>query len=180
MRTLQAGDLTLEPQTAAHAAEMFPLLADPEMTRYLDTDPPSDLAWLTARFAKLETRLSADGREHWLNWVIRSPQHGLAGYVQATVYTDGSADIAYELGRRFWGRGWASRSTLEMLQELGRGYGAQRVFATVDRRNHRSVRLLTRLAFSIQDPPRHPHYDVAEGDVLFGRDPLFPASNPAA
>lgn len=174
MRPLQAGELALEPQTAAHAGEMFPLLADPEMSRYLDTDPPSDLAWLTARFAKLETRLSADGREHWLNWVIRSPLQGLAGYVQATVYADGSADIAYELGRAFWGRGWASRSTLAMMHELADGYGVQRAFATVDARNLRSVQLLERLAFSASDPPRHPHYGVADGDRLFVREPLFP------
>ena len=180
MPTLQADPLVLEPQTAAHAAEMFPLLADPEMSRYLDTDPPSDLAWLTARFAKLETRLSADGREHWLNWVIRTPQQGLAGYVQATVYADGSADIAYELGRRFWGRGWAWRSTLAMLRELADGYGVQRAFATVDRHNLRSVRLLERLGFDTLDPPRHPHYSVAEGDLLFGREPLFATPDPAA
>jgi [ribosomal protein S5]-alanine N-acetyltransferase len=179
MRSLQADDLILEPQLAAHAAEMFPLLADPEIARYLDSDPPSDLAWLTTRFAKLETRLSADGREHWLNWVIRAPQVGLAGYVQATVYTDGSADIAYELGRAFWGRGWASRSTLAMLHELGHGYGVQRAFATVDARNLRSVLLLERLGFTASHPPRHPHYTVDEGDRLFVREPLFPASAPA-
>lgn len=180
MRTLQAGELVLEPQTAAHAAEMFPLLADPQMSRYLDTDPPSNLAWLTTRFAKLETRLSADGREHWLNWVIRAPQHGLAGYVQATVYTDGSADIAYELGRPFWGRGWASRSTLAMLHELADTYAVRRAFATVDARNLRSVHLLERLAFSASDPPSHPHYRVADGDRLFVREPLFDAPDPVA
>ena len=180
MRTLLTGELVLEPQLAAHAAEMFPLLADPEMSRYLDSDPPPDLAWLTTRFTKLETRLSADGREHWLNWVIRAPQHGLVGYVQATVYADGTADIAYELGRTFWGRGWASRSTLAMLHELANGYGVQRAFATVDARNLRSVQLLERLAFSASVPPRHPHYNVDEGDRLFVREPLFPTPDRAA
>lgn len=179
MHTLRADDLVLEPQTAAHAAEMYPLLADPEMSRYLDTDPPSDPAWLAARFAKLETRRSADGREHWLNWVIRTPQHALAGYVQATVYTDGSANIAYELGRAFWGRGWATRSALAMLQELASAYGVRRAFATVDKRNLRSIKLLTRLGFSTADPPRHPHHGVAEGDWLFVREPLFQTTEPA-
>ena len=180
MRTLRAGDLVLEPQVAAHAAGLYPLLADPEMSRYLDTEPPSDATWLAERFAKLETRLSADGTQHWLNWVIRAPGHGLVGLVQATVYPDRCADIAYELGRPFWGRGWAARATTAMLHELAGSFAVQRAFATVDHRNLRSIKLLTRLGFTPDDPPHHPQYTVAEGDRLFARDPLFEAARPAA
>ncbi len=184
MRTLRTGDLMLEPQVAAHAAELYPLLVDPEMSRYLDTEPPSDPAWLAERFAKLETRLSADGTQHWLNWVIRAPGHGLVGFVQATVYADTRADrcadIAYELGRPFWGRGWAARATTAMLHELADSYAVQRAFATVDHRNLRSIKLLTRLAFTPDEPPHHPQYTVAEGDRLFARNPLFEAARPAA
>ena len=173
MQTLHADGLVLEPQTAAHAAEMFPLLADPALYHYLDSGPPQDLAWLAARFAKLETRLSADGLEHWLNWVIRTPGHGLVGFVQATVYADGSANVAYELGSAFWGRGWATRSTAAMLRELADHYGVQRAFAAVDQRNLHSIKLLTRLGFTIVDAQRHPHDQVADGDWLFLREPLF-------
>ena len=173
MRTLQADDLVLEPQMAAHAAEMFVLLSDPALYHYLDSGPPTDPAWLAARFAKLESRQSADGSEQWLNWVIRTPQRGLAGFVQATVHADGSANIAYELGTAFWGRGWATRSTLAMLQELADQYAVLRAFATVDKRNLHSIKLLTRLAFTAVDSRRHPQHGVAEGDWLFVREPLF-------
>lgn len=54
MRTHEADDLMLEPQTVAHAADLFPLLRDPALHRCLDTGPPPD-AWLAARFAELET-----------------------------------------------------------------------------------------------------------------------------
>ena len=180
MRTLHADELVLEPQTAAHAAEMFPLLADPELYHYLDNEPPPDQAWLAARFARLESRRSADGTQHWLNWVIRAPGLGLVGYVQATVYPDACANIAYELGRAFWGRGWDTRATLAMLQELADTYAVERAFATVDRRNLRSIKLLARLGFSSVDPQRHPHDRVAEGDRLFLREPLLDTPRPAA
>jgi hypothetical protein len=39
MRTLAAGDLLLQPQTAAHAADMFTLLSDPALYLYLDDEP---------------------------------------------------------------------------------------------------------------------------------------------
>jgi hypothetical protein len=70
MRVINTGRLTLEPQTAAHANEMFVVLSDPAIYEYENKPPPS-LEWLRVRFAKLETRLSADGHEQWLNWVIR-------------------------------------------------------------------------------------------------------------
>jgi [ribosomal protein S5]-alanine N-acetyltransferase len=170
MRTLAAGDLVLEPQTAAHAPEMFTLLRDPALYLYLDNDPPPDEAWLAARFTKLETRLSGDGNEQWLNWVIRSPRHGLVGFVQGTVFPDRSANIGYELGSAFWGRGWATLATRAMLQELESNYAVTRPFATVDKRNLRSISLLQRLEFSIVDPTGHPHGTVADGDWLFARD----------
>ena len=189
MRSLRVGDLTLEPQVAAHAPEMFELLSDPVLSEYLDTDPPPDVAWLTARFARLEARLSGDGREHWLNWVVqapvqgpteRAPSRGLVGFVQATVDANGSAYIAYELGRAFWGRGWATQATTAMLRELVDHYAVQRAFATVDKRNLRSIRLLERLAFSPAPPQAYAQHDVSEGDWLFQRDPLFATSTPAA
>jgi ribosomal-protein-alanine N-acetyltransferase len=60
MRVIDIGSLTLELQTAAHAEAMFVVLSDPAIYEY-ENEPPASLDWLRTRFAKLETRLSADG-----------------------------------------------------------------------------------------------------------------------
>jgi hypothetical protein len=72
MRLIQTGSLTLEPQTAAHAEEMFAVLSDPAIYEY-ENEPPRSLEWLRARFTKLESRLSENGEEQWLSsaWVSR-------------------------------------------------------------------------------------------------------------
>src|SRR5512135_3215864 len=114
MRAIVGDGLTLEPQTAAHAEQMFVVLSDPAIYEYENEAPPS-LDWLRERFARLETRRSADGSEQWLNWVIRLPTSELAGYVQATVRANGRAAIAYELSSAFWGRGLARRAVQAML-----------------------------------------------------------------
>src|SRR6267378_8318683 len=114
MRIVETESLTLEPQTAAHAEEMFVVLSDPAIYAY-ENKPPRSLEWLRARFTKLETRLSADGREQWLNWVIRLPTSALIGYVQATVREDGRAAIAYELSSAYWGRGLARQAVKAMI-----------------------------------------------------------------
>ena len=146
MRILHPGVLALEPQTAAHAAEMFEVLSDPAIYEH-ENAPPASLEWLRTRFEKLESRKSGDGREQWLNWVIRLPSSELIGYVQATVRADGSAGIAYELGGAWWGRGLAREAVSAMMRELVEAHEVTSFTAVAKRANFRSTRLLDRLGF---------------------------------
>jgi [ribosomal protein S5]-alanine N-acetyltransferase len=146
MRHIDAGSLRLEPQCAAHADEMFRVLSDPAIYEFENEAPPS-AEWVRERFTKLESRSSPDGREQWLNWVIRLPPQQLIGFVQATVHADGCCDIAYELGSAWWGAGHASRAVQAMIDELASQYGVRELRAVLVQRNHRSMRLLGRLGF---------------------------------
>jgi RimJ/RimL family protein N-acetyltransferase len=146
MNSLIVGALVLEPQTAAHAAEMFDVLSDPAIYEF-ENSPPTSAAWLADRFGKLESCVSPDGNEQWLNWVIRLPTGALAGYVQATVARDGVAYIAYELGSRFWRQGIGSAAVTAMLSALTEDYGVHSFVAAVKERNYRSLALLKRLKF---------------------------------
>lgn len=166
MRVLGAVGLTLEPQCAAHAPEMFGLLNDPAVYAYLDDAPPQSSTWLCERFLRLESRRSADGREQWLNWAIRLESGELAGFVQATVCEGGLAWIAFVIGSAFWGRGIAQRATRAVLDEGSRHYAVTEWLATADRRNERSIRLLTRLGFTPTPLGMRAEHDVAETDVL--------------
>ena len=146
MRVVEISGLRLEPQTIAHADEMFLVLSDPAIYEYENT-PPESLAWLRTRFARLESRRSADGNEAWLNWVIRLPNQALIGYVQATVYADGRAAIAYILNSAHWGHGLARRSVQAMIIELATQHHAFSFSAVLKRENFRSSGLLKRLGF---------------------------------
>lgn len=168
MRIIQAGSLTLEPQAATHAEEMFAVLSDPAIYEF-ENEPPSSLEWLRARFAKLESRVSADGREQWLNWVIRVPTSELIGYVQATVHPDGRAAIAYELSSAYWGRGFARQAVQAMISELVAHYQVRSLSAVLKRDNLRSLRLLERLGFSPASPEQHAERHIEPGEVLMHR-----------
>jgi len=169
MRVVETPDLTLEPQTAAHAEEMFAVLGDPAIYEY-ENEPPPSLEWLRTRFAKLESRLSADGREQWLNWVIRVPASGLIGYVQATVRPDGCAAIAYVLSSAHWGRGLARQAIEAMIGELALHHSVRSLSAVLQRENLRSLRLLERLGFARASPERHVTHQVEPGELLMLRD----------
>src|SRR5215468_9160085 len=168
MRVIDAGSLSLEPQTVQHADEMFIVLSDPKIYEY-ENKPPRSLAWLRERFAKLESRHSADGSEQWLNWVIRLPTSELAGYVQATVHADGSAAIAYELSSAYWGRGLARRAVQAMITELAERYHVGTLTAVLRCENRRSVRLLERLGFSLASAKSHAEHNVEPSEVLMQR-----------
>jgi len=147
MQVLSTARLRLEPQTAAHAEEMFAVLSDPAIYEYENT-PPASLEWLRERYAKLESRRSPDGGQQWLNWVVRLRTGEPIGYVQATVFAGGRAAIAYELSSRYWGRGLAREACEAMLSELAARYGVLDAHAVFKQRNHRSLRLLQRLGFA--------------------------------
>jgi RimJ/RimL family protein N-acetyltransferase len=148
MRTLQTDDLIIEPQTESHAEAMYRLLCDPAIYEFEDEPPPS-LDWLRRRFRFLVTRLSPDDDERWLNWVIRLPGGNLAGYVQASVLPNGTADIAYVLGSDYWGKGYARRAVEAMIAELHGRYGVHTLRAVFKTANFRSRRLLERLSFGV-------------------------------
>jgi RimJ/RimL family protein N-acetyltransferase len=168
MRTLNSGPLTLEPQLALHADDMFSVLSDPAIYEY-ENAPPASVDALRARYAKLESRRSGDGREQWLNWVIRMEGVGLIGYVQATVHANGSAAIAYEMASAHWGRGLGRRATEAMIQELTDHYGVTTLFAVAKQRNDRSLRLLERLGFARAGPELFAASGVQADETLMVR-----------
>jgi RimJ/RimL family protein N-acetyltransferase len=171
MRALEAGELTLEPQTAAHADEMFVVLSDPAIYEY-ENEPPRSIDWLRERFARLESRRSADGQEQWLNWVIRLSTSELIGYVQATVRANGNAAIAYELSSVYWGRGYARQAVQTMMTELAKGYGVRNFTAVLKERNERSRRFLQRLGFSAASPEMQARHDISSDELLMYFSPL--------
>jgi len=147
LRSLATPRLVLEPLVAGHAAEMFDMLADPAIYEF-ENAPPESVEWLRERYRKLESRRSGDGREAWLNWVVRVPGERAMGFVQATVHPEGWADIAYVFASAHWGRGYAGEAVAAMMDELASSFGVTRCEAVYKSANGRSRRLLDRLGFA--------------------------------
>jgi RimJ/RimL family protein N-acetyltransferase len=164
MRTIETTRLTLEPQTAAHADEMFVVLSDPAVYTYENAPPPS-VEWLRARFARLESRRSGDGTELWLNWVVRVSSSQLIGYVQATVLPTRRALIAYEFASSHWGLGLAREAADAVIGELSRHYQVTDLSAVAKGANLRSLRLLERLGFAFESQDAHADPRLEPGEV---------------
>jgi [ribosomal protein S5]-alanine N-acetyltransferase len=167
MNTLRVGRLVLEPQLAAHAAEMFEVLSDPAIYEF-ENSPPESRRSLEQRFSCLESRLSPNGDEQWLNWVIRLPTGALAGYVQATIGLDRVAHIAYEVASTNWRRGVGRTAVSAMLGELSATYDVHTFAATLKPRNYRSMALLRKLGFRLRAPyALHQDSEAADEVVMY-------------
>jgi RimJ/RimL family protein N-acetyltransferase len=169
MDTLTASGLVLEPLIVAHAEAMFNVLSDPCLYRYLDYGPPPSLEHLRTVYTRLETRVSPDGTQRWLNWVVRKVSGAVVGYVQATLVASGSAWIAYLLAREHWGRGYARAATSAMLAHLEDAYRCTQFLATVEAANLRSVAVLEALSFRPATPAELRFHELTPTELLFVR-----------
>ena len=170
MRELVTTRLVLEPLSATHADEMYAVLGDPSLYRYLDSGPPESIAQLRSRYVELEGRTSPDGSQQWLNWILRiSGSECAIGFVQATVGSSLNTWVAYRVGARYQGRGYATEGTRAMLAYLADACAVRRCLATVEVENRSSIRLLTRLGFQTAEADELARHELTATERLYVR-----------
>lgn len=151
----------IAPLQVADADEMFDVLSDPRIYTFLDEAPPASKEALRERYKRLSRQASPDGKEWWLNWVVREPRRSAAlGYVQATVYQESkTAEIGYVLAPSAWGRGHAREAVGSMLAFLDERLTVTNFRARVHPHNERSLRLLSWFGFARDQS--HSHSDLS-------------------
>ena len=151
--TLETGRLVLEPLLPEHAPLLFEGLADERLHRFIPTDAPESAEALETRYRKLSSRRSPDGAEVWLNFAMRLREEGTlpkasyVGMLEATVFPNRSAYIAYTVFVPFWRQGYAREGCARMLRHLLEDYRVLVVVAEMDTRNAASVSLAEALGF---------------------------------
>ncbi|MFE4552244.1 GNAT family N-acetyltransferase [Streptomyces sp. NPDC056785] len=132
---LRTARLDLIPLRVEHAEEMAAVLADPELYTFIGGVPATPDA-LRSRYARLVAG-SPDPAVLWCNWVLRlrgaAADDGgglLVGTVQATV-TVPTAEVAWVVGTRRQGRGFAREAARELVRRLGEEPGVRTVVAHV-------------------------------------------------
>ena len=146
---MPSAPFTLQERRVALAAELFEVLREPSLYEYLDEGPPSSVQALAEKLARSEDRLSPDGRQHWLNWVIRVESGAIAGSIQATVEENKDTNVAYVLSPKYQGQGIATAAVRQMLEIAVSQYQAKLFFIVAEAENLASVRLAKRLGFAL-------------------------------
>jgi RimJ/RimL family protein N-acetyltransferase len=162
----QTRRLVAEPLTAAHAAAMQPVLADPSMHEFTGGAPLTS-EQLLARYERLGQRRSPSGDEIWGNWVLRTTTtQALVGTVQVSLPANGPAAdvarVAWEVGVPFQGQGYASEAAIELVHRLlTQGWC---VVATIHPDHVASQRVAERAGLV-------PTHAIEDGEVVWWADP---------
>jgi len=168
MRVIETGSLTLEPQTAAHAEEMFAVLSDPAIYEY-ENQPPPSLEMVACAVYEARIKALANGREQWLNWVVRLrlPSSSVT-FKQRCIPT--TAQPSPTSCPALTGVAGLARQAVEaMISELVEHYRVHGLSSVLKRENLRSMRLLERLGFSLASPEQHMKHQVGPGELLMVR-----------
>lgn len=139
--TLESERLVLEPLESRHADELVGVLDDPALNRFTG-DMPTGSDELRARLERQARGESPDGRDGWLNWVLRERATGRpVGTVQATVpgRTEGKvAELAWVIGTGAQGNGFAKEAAATVAEWL-RAQGVVRLRAHIHPQHYASM-----------------------------------------
>jgi len=147
---IETDRLILEPVHFAHAELMFGGLSDEALYQYLPELPPPSIEALQERYRALETTISPDGNEVWLNWVlVRRGTRKVIGYTQVTVRKDEPSLIAYLIFKPQWRTGFASEAVKATIEHVFKNYDTAAIDAYIDTRNEASKSVVLKLGFSL-------------------------------
>lgn len=158
---------TLEERRVAQAAELFEVLRDPRLYEFLEEDPPTSVHALAEKLARSEHRLSPDGKQHWLNWVVRVESGAIVGYVQATVEENKETNVAYVLSPQFQDQGIATAAVRKMIDIVVNQYQATTLFIVAEAGNLASIRVAERLGFVLAPSDAAARRAVGTNDVVY-------------
>ncbi|MET0817500.1 MAG: GNAT family N-acetyltransferase [Solirubrobacteraceae bacterium] len=142
------------------AAELAPLLADRGLHAFTGGEPDSP-AELHARIARQVRGRSPDGRDVWMNWVLRDGAEAV-GTVQATIRPDGVAEVAWVVFTAFQGRGYAREAAIVLVEWLLASGRAEAVAAHIHP-DHAASAAVARAAGLAPTGERH------DGEVVWRR-----------
>jgi RimJ/RimL family protein N-acetyltransferase len=120
--------IALDPLRVADAAEMAAVLSAPELYGVIGGRSPT-LDELTDQYRRQVVGRSVDGREVWLNWIVRVDSVAV-GYVQSTVHEGTRAVVAWVVGLPWQGHGYATEAARELIALL-RARGVTRIEAYI-------------------------------------------------
>lgn len=159
--TIETARLLLREIVGGDAAALHRYWSDEDVTEYMVLDPFEKIED-TRQMIVLLAGLFADGTG--VRWAVVRKEDG------AVIGTCGfhnlkpehfRAEMGYEMGREFWGRGLMAEALAAILRYGYDALGFNRVEAFVNAGNERSVRILEKLGFQLDGTLRE--YEFARG-----------------
>ncbi|MBE6023391.1 MAG: GNAT family N-acetyltransferase [Cellulosilyticum sp.] len=161
---LQTERLLLRPFYKEDARAVFETWeSDSEVAQYMFWKSHKDIhkteAWIAKEIEKVE-------EEDWYRWAITLKEtEVLIG--TGLIYVEdeyGEYEIAYNLGKKFWGQGYTTEAMAGIIQFAKETLGVKKIMGRHAKENISSGRVMEKLGFSyVQDIP----YECNEGVKVY-------------
>jgi ribosomal-protein-alanine N-acetyltransferase len=139
--------LRLRALLPADAAAILAIFADPEVTRYHSVPTLTTLAEAQALLELGPRRFAARDAIRWaIDLVEGGEMIGTAGLLRFD-FAHRHAEVGYEIGRRWWGHGFAPEAVAAVLRYGFSVMGLHRIEAGILPGNDASVRVVQKLGF---------------------------------
>jgi ribosomal-protein-alanine N-acetyltransferase len=144
---LATGRLRLRAPVPGDAAALLDVLGDPEVTRYHNVPTLTTLGEAQGLLERLAERHAARDTVRWaIELVEQGEMIGTVGLLRFD-FEHRHAEVGYEIGRRWWGRGLAPEAAAAVIRYGFSVLGLHRIEAGVLPGNDASVRVLRKLGF---------------------------------
>lgn len=145
---LRTARLILRPYGHADGPAIVALLDDPVMADFLMVTPQPFVAFDARQLVKAAWRRLTAGRGFDLMVVDATDEAPLGG-VGVGLHDGGRrAELGFWIGRRYWGRGYATEASARMIGFAREALGVDRITATAAEGNAASRRVLDKLGFA--------------------------------
>ncbi len=146
---MRVGELELKPLEDGDAGDLLRHFADPRVTRFMDIEP---LTQLDEAAEIIDWARTLMDRGQGLRWAIRQAGTGVfvgtCGFNALTWDRGRRAEVAYDVGCAWWGRGVMAQVLPAMIAFAFERLAMHRIDAMVTPGNDRSCRLLERHGFA--------------------------------
>jgi [ribosomal protein S5]-alanine N-acetyltransferase len=139
--------LRLRAPAASDAAALLGILGDPEVTRFHNMPTLATLGHAEDALARLAERYAARDTIRWaIEPIEGGDMIGTVGLLHFD-FEHSRAEIGYEIGRPWWGRGLATEAAAAVVRYGFSVLGVHRIEAGILPGNDASVRVVQKLGF---------------------------------
>jgi len=131
-----------------HAGKVFNAFKDDRIYKYIPLLRYATTRELEERYNTLSSKGPNDGTCVWLNWILRDKIiHQYIGWIQATIYNNGKAALAYIIFPKYWRQGYAKEACGSIIEHIFGTYSIESIFVEIDTKNEASIKLVKSLGF---------------------------------
>lgn len=162
MHAVETERLLLRPLVTEDFADLYAILSDPEVVRYVGTGQPTTRAEAEAALQSFGKHWERHGFGRW--GITEKSSRRLVGFGGLRMLID-TPEVVYHFAKSHWGRGLATEVARASLRYGFEEHGFERVVAVAMPANTASLRVMQKIGMTREGPANYFGIDVVQYSI---------------